>query len=544
MKKTLPKTLPVDIQTLEITNFGGRLTRLRNGQLNSGFSKFTTSFGYDPFSKPNQLTWLETPVDLDPTGAIITDQIVCAKNRLETGQVFTYALGDTGRLYKIQPNQNTIARANYDNITLLATLSIAGNNSFLYGGSMEFFGATEKIYIGNDNRVCTINFDGTGEASIAGTYTANVFRALKIFQGNLCFGNGANIGTIDSTATVTSSAKLSPGLPADTYVRDLDVSTDFNYLTITASSIPSTRLDVLQDSSASATSDAFILKWNGSDTGVTAGNQIPSFAVTSLQTFLNNQVFFSDDTFGSSLNDLTKRVLTLNNNHSPNPTATLANGNFVTWINPEFVDATLKGSMYYYGGLDNEVGSGLWRMFRLTSTQTNGLIYQTPFNLIVNNSYATMLNTNPYTAGTIGYGKHYFSTTDVIVGTTKFKLYRFLVTPSGTGTPQLGVYETQNQLFGKRISIGAIRVYTEPTVAGNGFQLDVIGSDGTVVTNSSSTYTFSAGTDITLLQGSLERINFNNDMRSLYSFGLRITNTGTTNMTINKIEIDWGYSGK
>lgn len=65
-----------EVETIEITNFGGRLTRILNGEMNSGFSKFANSFGYDPFSKPMNLTWFEQPVDI--TGPI-TDLIVAAK---------------------------------------------------------------------------------------------------------------------------------------------------------------------------------------------------------------------------------------------------------------------------------------------------------------------------------------------------------------------------------------------------------------------------------------------------------------------------------
>jgi hypothetical protein len=62
--------------TIEITNFGGRLTRILNGPLNSGFAKFTSSWGYDPFSKPDNLTWFESPTDI--TGSI--NNLVVAEN--------------------------------------------------------------------------------------------------------------------------------------------------------------------------------------------------------------------------------------------------------------------------------------------------------------------------------------------------------------------------------------------------------------------------------------------------------------------------------
>ncbi len=84
----------------------------------------------------------------------------------------------------------------------------------------------------------------------------------------------------------------------------------------------------------------------------------------------------------------------------------------------------------------------------------------------------------------------------------------------------------------------------EPAVSGNGFQLDLIGSDGKVITNGTSTFTYALGTDPTFNQGALERYDFNPAMKDTYALGVRITNTGTTNMTINKVEIDYIQSGK
>lgn len=535
---------PDAVTTLEITNFTGKLTRKLNGGLDSGMAKFDTSWGYDPFSKPGNLTWYEAPVDLDPTASVIQDMIVCAKPRIEGGnQLFIYAVGNTGRVYKIQPN--SVGNPNLDSATLLTTLSISGNSSFLFGGSMEFYGATEKIYIGNDTRVCSVNFDGTGEVSVSGSFTANVYRPLMQFVGKLYYGNGMNIGEIDTTGTVTTQTKLSPSLPQEVNVRDLDVSPDGNYLVITASAIPSERQDYGYDRVSSSTGTGYKFKWNGTDAGITSYNIYPSHAITAYQSFNTNEFIFSNDSFGLSLDSGSGKIRTLQNNRSAIPNAIASNGNFITWMSTEFCDATLKGSMYYYGKLDEESDLGMWRMFRLTSTQTNGFIYTVPLNILVTNKFSTVNNVETAVA-TYAYGKHYFSTFDLSNGggTSKYKLYRFLVTSSGSGTPNLGVYETQTQLFGKRVSINEVRVYCEGTVASNGFQLDVITSNGSVVSNGTFNYTYAAGTDITLLQGSLERINFNPNIANLYAIGIRITNTGTTNMTIKKIEIDVQPAGK
>lgn len=539
-------------QTLPITNFGGRLTRVLNGELNSGLAKFVPSFGYDPFSKPMNLTWLEQPVDI--TGGAITDLVLAAKQRFESGVLYIYAIGSSGNLYKIQPN--SITNPNIDSVIGIA--SVLNGASYSFGASIDFFGQTEKIYVGHDNGVNSINFDGTSEAKIGTTanYMANRYRPIMQFIGSLVFGNGSNIGLIGPTGTVTSPlfgsgassfyGQLSPTLPPETYITDIDLSPDGNYLYLTTSGIPNENIiTVSNDRQAASASNGQIDYWNGSDTGITATKTIPSYAVTALQTYLDNNMFFSNDSFGSSINNGTAKMVSLPNNKAPYSNAVTVNGNFLSWVNPELNSAGngLNASMYYYGNLDDENPPGLWRVARYFTTLATGFIYQTPLNIMTNNKYSTVNNAINAIV-TLGYGKHYFSVFDVNANTNKYTLQRFLITPSGTGTPQLGVYETQTQLFSKRITIKQIRIYTEPTAANNGFQIDCIGSDGNVITNGTFNYTFAAGTDITKVQGSLERINFNPAALNLYALGLRITNTGTVNMTIKKIEVDYNFSGK
>lgn len=546
-----------NIQTIEITNFGGRLSRILNGEMNSGFAKFVTSFGYDPFSKPMNLTWLETPTDMSGS---ITDLVVAAKPRFESGVQFVYAVGSSGKLYKIQPN--SVTNPNLDSVSVIGTIA-ANSPSFNFGASMEFYGDTEKIFVGSDTQINSINFDGSGDSAVGSTanYKSNVFRPLRQFVGKLLFGNGQTIGAVSSTGTITSSvigmggqnvySELNPGLSVESRVTDLDISPDGNYALITASGINNEQIaTVASDRQAAAGADGSINRWNGSDQTITSLTTIPSYAVTALQTYLQNNIFFSNDSFGSSLNDGTNKILTLPSNKSPFANSTLVNGNFVSWVCPEVNSAgsTLFASMYYFGSLDQENPPGLYRVMRYTTALAGGFVYQIPVNILTNNKYMTV--NNAVTALiTLGYGKHYFSTFEVnssntTVSATTAKLYRFLITPTGTGTPQFGVYETQTQLFSKRVTVKQIRVYTEATAASNGFQVDCIGSDGSVITNGTFNYTFVAGSDPTLLQGALQRVDFNPKMSDTFALGLRITNTGTVNMTIKKIEVDWAYSGK
>lgn len=543
-----------NIKTIVIENFTGSLTRKLNGPLDSGLAKFTTSFGYDPFTKPGNLTWFEQPSSI----AGISDLIVDTKPRFEGGSstTFIYALGNTGNLYKIQPN--SITNPNLDSVIGIASVK-SGGNTYNFGGSLEFFGSTEKIYAGGDKQVNSINFDGTSDAVVgsAANYTANRYRPLSQFIGYLSFGNGTNIGLIDSTGTVISSIvsshyeQLSPTLPPETNVTDTDVSVDGNYLNITTSGVANEQIaTVSSDRQAAAGSQGGIYYWNGTDKGITSYKTIPSYAVTAMQGYLDNNYFFENDSFGASVSDGSKKKISLFNMKSAFANATTTNGNFLSWIAPELTPngQGMSGSMFYYGQLDEDNPVGLWRVMKYTSSLSNGFVYQTPTNVLTNNKYSTV-NNAVTSIVTLGYGKHYFSTFEVntsnfSVSATTAKLYKFLITSTGTGVPQLGVFETQNQLWRKKSAIKQIRIYCEPMVAGNGFQIDCIASDGSVMTNGTFNYAFTAGSDPTLVQGSLDRINWNPSMNDFFSVGIRVTNTGTTNMTIKKIEVDVAPSGK
>lgn len=533
--------------------------------MNSGFAKFVSSFGYDPFSKPQNLTWLEAPVDI--TGPI-TNMPLAGKVRYESNAQHIYVIDQGKGLYQIQPNSAT--NPNLDSVIGVGSVA-AGGISYMFGASMDFFanssvasvqGSSAKLYVAGDQQINSINVDqsfGTAETIMVNNHIyPNSYHPLRQFLGKIFFGNGNTIGSIDSTGTTTSSivgtginssglySDLNPPLGIDTRIQDLDVSPAGDYLSITASNVPNERLDNTgNDGQIAAGTDGALYKWNGIDNAVTAVTSIPSYSVSALQTYLSNNYFFSNDSFGSSLNDGVNKILTLTNNKSPQPNATAVNGNFMTWICPEVSSGGTAryASLYYFGGLDNENPPGLFRVMRYTTTLSNGFVFQTPMNVFTNNSYMTV-NSAATAIINLGYGKHYLSVNSASSGGLQYKLLRFLITSTGTGTPQLGVYETQTQLFANRVTIKQIRVYTEPTASNNGFQIDCIGSDGNVVTNGTFNYTYAAGTDITKLQGSLERINFNPSALNLFALGIRVTNTGTTNMTIKKIEIDWNESGK
>lgn len=548
-------------QTISITNFSGRLTRILDGTLDSGFAKFTTSFGYDPFSKPLNLTWLETPTDA--TGPI--------NNLPQAGKVLSaglqgpnvHVLDQGGKWYQIQSSALNNSNLN----SVVAVQSVGG--SYQFGTSMEFYGSVVgadivgnrlgKLFVGGDGSVRKVNPDGSADAVVGNVnfYAQNIYHPLKQFIGKLVFGNGNTIAVIDSSGTITSSvistgasaaaySQLNPPLETQAKVLDLEVSTSKDYLVLAASNIlqeerlDSVSYDIVQ---TFGSQEGQLALWNGTDSAITASTSVPTYLLSAIETYFKNNSFFAADTFGTAFNDGSSKILSLPDNKPPLQNAVAVNGNFITWACPEVVGSMRYMSLYYYGHLDHENPSGLYRVLRWQTSQSSGFVSKVPLNLLVSNKYSTV-NGAGTAIITYGYGKHYIGVNSVNSSTTQNFLLSFLVTPTGSGTPQSGVYETQNQLFSKRIGISQIRVYTEPTVAGNGFQLDIIGGDGAVVENGTFTYSFGSVTDPNTNSSVMERINFNPTAKTLYSMGIRLTNTGTTNMTINKIEVDYTEEGK
>lgn len=529
-----------NVQTKVIDNFGGRMTRINYGDLNSGFTKYNQTFGNDPFNKPGQLTWTENAVQIDPSGSVITDLIMDGESRVESGVSYVYAIGHTGRLYKIQVNDPASFDPNYDNPVLLTTLT-SGSPTFTRGASIDFFGATERIYIGHDKGVTRVDFDGTNETVVTGTWTQMVPRPLKQFIGKLYVGNGSNIAEIDSTGTVASSTKLSPGFPDNTQVRDMDQTSDGNYLqmVVTRLALPDITATT-QDTTFQANSESFVFKWNGIDTGYTSFDSYPSFSLNANIMFGDYQYVFGYDLVGACVFNPTEKILTSLFEQSPLPNAIGSNGNIVGFATTFFFQGFQDMCLSLYGSLDKDVPVGLWSQFGMGATGTETDIVRIPFAQLVSNFFLGSV-TSGYAGGIVGTAKYYFSTLETSPApTTKYKLYKFYNVSLGFSSTIEGVYETQNEMFSKRMKVNEIRIYAEPWIANNSFQIDLIGADLGVITNSTKVF---ATSDSTLTVGE-DYAWYNPAIQPTYCLGIRITNLGTTNHTINKIEVDLSEAGE
>lgn len=530
------------IKTLVIDNFLGSMTSFINGDINSGRSNIYESFGQDPFAKPGNLTWMEDAVQIDSEGDVITDLILAGKERVESGILYVYAIGHTGRLYKIQVNDPTTFNPDYDNPVLLATLT-SGTPTFTRGAFIDFFGSTERIYISHDKGLTRIDFDGTNETAVSGTWTQNVPKPLKQFIGKLYIGNGSNIAEMDSTATITSSTKLSPGFPDNTQVRDLDTSVDGNYLHIVVSRTALVDITTgTQDTSTASNTESYIFKWNGTDTGYTAYDTFPLVSLASSTLFGNYQYTFGYDLRGVAIYAPIERVIPsgLNSSYAeaPMPNAIISDGNAVLFAAPLYFEDHLEMSVGQFGGYDWEIGTGFWAPFGLVATGDETDIVRIPYFQSVSN-LGLGISSNGYPDNVFSNAKIYFSTLETSDGpTTAYRFYKWSIVPTGTAIPD-GVYQTQTQLFSKKVQIKDVRVYGEPWVPDNEFTIDLIGSDGQPISGGSTTFT--AGSNLTVGD---DFAWYTPQCSPTYAIGARVTNTGSANHVITKIEIDYAQGGK
>ena len=533
------------IKTKVIDNFTGSMTPQINGDMNSGQSYWLDVFGYDPFTKPRNLTWNETQTQIDSGGSIITDLVMAGKVRNESGIIYVYAIGHLGRLYKIQVNDPTIFNPNYDNPVLLATLT-GGSPTFTRGAFIDFFGSTERIYISHDKGVTRINFDGTSETvvGVEASWTQNVPKPLQQFLGALYIGHGTNLARIDSTATVTTYAQLSPALPVGFQIRDIDLSLDGTYLQMVVTNLAlSSLIATTPDTGMTTPSNSYLIQWNGIDTGYTSSTFFNNTILTSSILSGDSHYIFGYDNFSNVLyNPIQKLVTSLPDvvGGSTLPNAVFSTGNLVYWAQT----LTYLGADYAlfqcYGSLaDQSHPEGFWTPHFLPAVSPETDIIQIPMFMLVS-SLGRGGTVNGYASGIYGVPKVYYSTLEISSTTTTYRFYKWSLYPTGLSVPINGaLFQTQNQVFSKKINVKEVRVYGQPWVTNNIFTIDLIGSNDAVING--GTQTFTAGTNLTVGE---DFAWFNPAMEPIYSLALRITNTGTVNHIINKVEIDYTEGGK
>lgn len=535
---------PPEIQTKVIDAWNGRMTRFRDGDMNSGKANYYTSWGFDTFEFNGTLTFSQGTTDI--TGGVITDLVLAGKIRVESAITYLYCIGHTGRLYKIQVNKTSTHTPDYDTPVLLTTLT--NSQTFKFGASIEFYqgSGTEKLWIGHDTGLTKINFDGSAETNLTNaSFVNNVPRQLFQFIGSLFFTNGSNLGAVDVSEAVSSYTKLSPGFPANTTARDIRNTADGRYLvTVITRNPPGDNTLVVPNASEIAAMPSELIYWNGTDTAATSSTSFPSFTQTAYYTFSDFEYVFGYNIAGFALATPQKVIFLPEFENSPHPNAVGSSGDFMGWATTLFDPATghTNAVLDLYGTIDSETPVGLYRQMIKTSTLTDGDVVRVPFYSAVSLSYQSGSSAGYYNAvtnplGEVGSGKTYFSTLEYDGATTHYGFYMFKNVQDFLTSTNTGVYETQRQAFSGKIKPTQIRVYFEPVPADGitSFQTDFVGIGGIVISGTTKTFA-PVTTDGDTLRASI----FCEPQSYL---GLRITNTGSYSPFIHRVEIDYTQFG-
>lgn len=534
-------------KTLVIDKFNGRLTRYRDGDINSGFGNFYATWGTDTFQRSGTLSFLQSAESIK--GAVITDLVMAGKLRVESGVTYLYAIGHLKRLYKIQVNKTSTNDPDFDTPVLLGTL--ANSQTFKFGASLDFFyGSTEKIWIGHDTGITKINFDGTGETNFTAGWTVNVPRQQAQFVGNLYFTDGPNLAEVNTSEAVVTHAKLSPGFPTNSQARDIDLTPDGRYLVTTVTRNPLGDMTlVVPNASDIASTPSTIVYWNGTDAAASSFSSFPSFSMTSYHTFSSNEYIFGYQN-GGCMFGTPKQVLVVDEfTNPPLPNAVGSSGDFMGWATTVFNTTTRNTNavLSLYGTIDAETPVGHYRQLIKASTLASGDVVRIPFystvSAFVNAGTSSGYTTAPYNL--MGTGKSYFSTLEYDGTTTSYGFWAFKNVYDQLSDAGAGVYETQHQIFSRKVKPTQVRVYFEPTgslLTGTSFRIDLIGIDGAVLTGGTKTvtgYTLSSP-NITATDNSY---NYSCSVGATPAIGLRITNGGVYTPLIHRVEIDYTNFG-
>jgi hypothetical protein len=536
-------TTPNNVKTLVVDKFNGRLTRYRDGDINSGMANYYASYGFDCFIFSGTLFFNQAPIDI--TKSVITDMVMAGKVRVESGITYVYAIGHQRRLYKIQVNNLTTKNPDYDTPVLLATLG--NSQTFLYGGSLDFFeGSSEKIWIGHDAGVTKINFDGTGETNlIGGSWVSNVPRQQVQFLGSLFFTNGDNLAKISTSETVSTYEALSPGFPANTQARDIDLTADGRYVVATVTrNLLSDMTAVTPDTNSIASMPSLLVYWNGTDTAASSSTSFPGFALTAYQTFSKYEYLFGYQIGGAMWGTPNEVIGVSEFSYPPYPNAVAASGDFLGWYSMKWINGQLQAVGYIYGTIDKETPVGLYQQFQMESTLDDGDVIRVPFLTTVSNWEPGGL-TSGYTANapfnTYGTGKSYFSTLEYDGTTTRYGFYMYKNVNDLLGASGTGVYETQHQVFSKKIKPTEVRVYLEPpsVPAICAFSIDLIGISSGIFSSGALTggsFTFTSSNQLSTTS---DVVKYTPQTGGTAVLGLRVSNVGALSPLIHRVEIDY-----
>ncbi len=489
---------------LVATNFLGNLTRFPNGALDSGKCIDRTSLGYHPWTTPGCIIFTDGQADI--TGSI-DGVIIDGQPRDENGTLYVYMIAHTSKLYKIQVNDLATKNMTYDHVTLIGTLTTA--TSFTMGGTMHFFAS--KIFIGHDQGVTSVNFDGSEEAFVGELekWEQNVPRQGKIFFGSLYYTNGKNIATINNVGAVITYTTIND-VPDDQIFKTIEVDATGTLLNLISSNIPNTSLVITEPNiQATYIATSYVFKWDARKNKVMSIKNL-TFDQTAALTVGAHEYLWGYDVPGGSFLDISEGIEKIASGtgtflvaQSPTANAVTRTGNLVGWVTvepyPTVAISNVQGaSIFLYGNLDRDEPEQIYgRLMSFKSSLAGGDIIRVPW-ILLNGNIQTSGDTSGYGSGLTknqtGTGRVYISTVEFDGVNTAYKLYAVSVVNPFLA-PCAGVYETQAVLAGTNgitasdFSPSAVDVYMEPATGYEEFTVDLIGIDGLPISGDTNLFT-------------------------------------------------------
>lgn len=523
-----------------ITNFKGAISAFAHGTLNSGLTPWGLGAnGYNPLwnnYKGQVLDVLEAPVD--KSNSVVNDTIMhfirCQNSSKNSGnQFFAYGFDASASVYEIEVSKY-LSGWLPDTDSPVKFTNTLGDTAAYGGGliaSAIYSSPYITLYVGADGGVYRASLTAGNQIDIGATWTkltaispgayiTNVPRPVCEFLGKLYFGNGNNIAESTDGATFTAG-KLNPPFPGNYTVRDMAVSPDGSYMLILITDSqggyqPFAVNPATQVPSPAPTNSA-IVYWNGSDQGYSSIQFFKGINISSIGVSNQEMILVGTDEEGLGIWDLYGNKIAGLPNPSDNSAFIPPQSQSIDSIGNKYFFQAISGSSSYqfcFDRSDNSLYPISLQTFATTPTLGGVLI---PTQYLINDSSGTFSE--------IGRLKMYW-------GFNK-KLYsQHLHTFYANYSADLNAaYQTQFEKLPAKAYVKEVRIFLQPTAANVSFQLAINNFSGSIP-NSTFTYAYSSSV------GPVDVIKWTPSMKAIREIGLQISNLGTVNPLISRIEID------
>jgi hypothetical protein len=274
--------------------------------------------------------------------------------------------------------------------------------------------------------------------------------------------------------------------------------------------------------------DSVICMWNGLDPGLTPTQFFTGLNISAIKVSATASIMFAKDGNGVAIMDLSGNELariqeTGTPMYPPMPHS-------IEVVGKLFFFVMMVGSAVNLYCFDSSTN----KLYCLASDtgHTNGA---TVGALVIPTLHANN-QANGSSIKEITRIKLYYFIEDYLSGTNH---YSYAIHLQNYGGVISGIYATQVEEFGRKIRPIAARVFTLPMGSTTGFTLQVVDAAGNNISGNLN-YSFSAGTNPTLAQGSLNMARFSISCKPISGFGVTLAPaSGSLPFFTEKIEIDY-----